>query len=172
MSLAQKLSETRTSVGGTAPSLPGVGAAPRPNVRTSAKRGKLMRRAITLAALGWACVMGVSILLVHTNTKVLAETSRITEARGELSRLEQENRELQTRMLQSVSMESVEKWALAKGMERPATIKNLKPDPAAVAVREEAPVEAAPAPEPSRMAGVWQQIKSYFGRMTAFAGNQ
>jgi hypothetical protein len=120
-----------------------------------------------LAGLLWAIFMSFSLVTVWRNTAVQQETSSITRGKDELARLNQQNRELEDRLVKATSATAVQDWALAQGMQRTSAFKNLTVDPTAVAVRPE-PARAAQGTPAA--AGFWGTVKGALSHV--FGGSQ
>ena len=169
MSLAHKLAYSQTIDGSAARALPEVERAPRPERKPSPAPRARRRVLFGVFACGWLVVMAFCIMLVHMNSMVSAELASITQARKDLSMLQQQNQELKAQLVTANSVTAVEQWAAGKGMKRPATVGKLKGDPSAVANR---PAPGGAAYPPSESAGeraaesIWGALKSLVAKMS------
>jgi cell division protein FtsL len=162
MSLARNLKQYEYGVAGApARSLPAPERA-QPKARPATRVRKHARRALVVTGLGWALVLTMSLFLVHRNTQVLAVEADITRMKEELVLLERQQMERETLLAQSVSLEAVERWALAHNMKRPAEIKPLVGDPTAVALQPDA---APQAEAPAGPQGFWASVQFYLSRL-------
>lgn len=164
MALARELvGYDRMVVGGVARPLLEPEQSARPAARP-ARVKRSARRAIALGLLGWLTVMGCALLLVNLNAQVLEETAAITSAREELARVEQQNRELQSKVVSAVSVAQIERWAVAHGMVRPVMVRSLSGDPTALAVVE--PVPGAATVQAPQASGFWGVLKGHLSRVS------
>jgi hypothetical protein len=117
------------------------------------------RKAPALLVGSWALAIGFAMLLIYRNWLVAQETAAITQVREEINLLETQNRELEVKLVQAASVTEVERWAQARGMVRPVTVKPLAVDPGAVARPEQAEAQKA---QPK---GFWSSLADYIARM-------
>lgn len=137
---------------------------PRPHRRPKSaprKRGK----GFVLSAF-WVFTLAIALLLVHQNSLVLREKAAITEARSELARLEKKNQEQEAQLVQLTSVADIERWALARNMQRPASAKALSPDPSAVARKSATPQPSTADVAQAEPAGLWGAVKGYVNLFT------
>ncbi len=167
MALARNLSSLQRAVDGSAArALPDTQRTRRPEPRAAApRRKKRPRRLLVAAGLSWACLVAFSLVVVHRNTLVLREMSRITELQEQLAKVEAQNQELEAKITEAVSVAEVERWARDHGMVRPESVQTLVGDPSAVAPRP-AVAESREAPGTAEAkAGFWTSLQRYFARL-------
>lgn len=129
-------------------------AKPRPKARLSPVL-------VLVVGLIWVCAVATCLLLVHRWATVAKEGSEITRTREELARLETENQALQAEAARLQSLASIEERALALGMMKPATVRQVVSDPTAVANKQPLPEPDAPV----QVAGgsLWQSVRTTVG---------
>ena len=162
MALANKVSAyDRIEDGSAAHSLPQAERAPRAEARPAPARKRSLRPLIFVCSVGWVCVMGFSLMLVHQNTLALEEAARITALRGELATIKQENQDIEKRIEWAQSVEAVENWAQEKGMTRQIAVRSLEGNPGVITTVSQ-PAAPAPPPAPPAKSGFWGALTSLF----------
>ncbi|MGE5673816.1 MAG: hypothetical protein ACM3XM_08005 [Mycobacterium leprae] len=167
MSLAHDYSRFGSpTVGNTAPQLPSYyDEAPRHSRRVApAHKAKVAPKVMTFAVI-WLLVMAFSLFSVYRNTVLQQELRGITSSREELANLQLQNRELQDKLVTSVSVDTIQKWAIAHGMSRSENVKPLKDDPLAVAPRPEPAAVAVTTPATPAATGFLGSVQTYLARI-------
>lgn len=136
-----------------APATPAAAPVPRPARRTVSIPGVLG----LIAA--WVALIVVALSLVQTKAAIRRAEAATVAAERQISLLAEQNRALEAKIANAASVEEVERWALAHGMQQPESVaETLQGRAEAVAARtapepELAPVEATEAAPP-----FWQAL--------------
>lgn len=166
MSLARQISSFGD--GSAARSLPVIETTPRPESRPRPKKARKSNWGTwMMGGLGWACVVVLSLVMVHRNTMVQAELSAVESMKADLAREERLIHERTTKLAEASSMTKVNEWAKAKGMVQPQRVKSVAADPSAVVVAAVQAPLSSPAAETASTGGLFGAVKAYFTRMTA-----
>ena len=165
MSAAPQLNRAREAQIGS-PAAPVVRPVPRP---ARARRISLPS-ALALTAT-WAAGMFLAFSLVQTNATIRETNVAINRAQHEIAQMEQHNLALEGQIANAASVDEVERWALAHGMQQPTGVVETLPGNAA-AIADRTP--AAPVPAKPEVTAAeqpfWQGLMAGFAdRLSAMA---
>lgn len=141
---------------------------PRTAPRPAPKKRKRSYGRLALGGLAWVAVLASTFMLVERQTQIQREMQAMTDLTAQVRLLDQQIQETVGRSVQATSVEEIESWAVAHGMNRPTAVKALEGDPSAVASRPQpTPKVAAAANEEGFAATARTLLESLFAPLSA-----